>query len=902
MNSETHHTENCTSSFDMVLIPAGLLIQGSKDGYNEEIPLREIELESFYIDRYPVTNAQYKVFCDEQGLSYPEQPCWPEMPDYFIKYPNFPVVNVSWTEADSYAKWAGKRLPTEAEWEYAAAGGLKQPAYPWGDEDPANRANYADRNTDYPWRDFRFSSGYRYTAPVGEFSANGYGLYDMAGNVWEWCADWFYAYDDELKDDSGLYDGWGGSKVCRGGCYHSSSFDLRIARRRQVLGGQKMMSVGFRCVRSGFAAKAPEIIQVNKEQKIDLSTISIRSIGNRTTPAQNFSLCMGTGLLEISEAQKIKSLGFTCVQQYVTWNSIESTKKDCFDFSVWDRQIEILQSQGLKWVPFLICGPAYSLPAWFRESRGFIGLRCLEHNIESTVQSIWDKDFHQIIERFIRVFATKYSDMNIVDSLVLGISGDFGESIFPDWHGNWTTQTAGLYHSHAGYWCNDPLARKDFRLYALNKYTDLASVNKAWGTSWQDIVQIAMPEVTADPIQDFRVDEHTSAGRNKIKDAHDAVRWIDFIDWYRDSMDQLARFWLKTCQKYYPDLPVYLCTGGYGQQYHGVNFASQCKIAAEFNAGVRITNEASKYDNNFYCTNWITSAARFYNALFGFEPAGQVNEHGVVNRIFNAAASGVAQLHFYPGNIIGDDIKEKLLAENLHYLGSAGPIREIGVFYPDTAINLGDVSHIAVMKHIELFRDFADFSYIEEQTLADGILEQIKCLILFCNITIRPATYEKIRNWLKRGGRIIAYNMHQLKVLGNEQNVLAEFFSIENGSKSVGEGGTLFIDEAVKLENPLDDRFLSTLHLAKINKLKWEKPAGFYQDNVFSPMRRFIEANGCRVPDGQIDGVYVTLMPDGLLLYNSHMHSVNKQLKVPDCLDESINIPGNCIKKITGNY
>ena len=175
----------------MVLIPAGEFEMGSNDGPNNEQPVHTVYVDAFYMDKYEVTNLDYKKFV----LANPQ---WQK--DRIRKalhngmylhhwtgnnYPtgkaNHPVTYVNWYAAMAYAKWAGKRLPTEAEWEKAARGGKSGLKYPWGNTISRDRANYNKYVGD--------------TTAVGKYLANGYGLYDMAGNVWEWCLD---AYDENF--------------------------------------------------------------------------------------------------------------------------------------------------------------------------------------------------------------------------------------------------------------------------------------------------------------------------------------------------------------------------------------------------------------------------------------------------------------------------------------------------------------------------------------------------------------------------------------------------------------------------------------------------------------------------------------------------------------------------------
>jgi formylglycine-generating enzyme len=229
--------------YNMVFIPAGNFSMGSSSGNSDETPVHAVYLRSFWMDKYEVTNKKYKQFCDATGRSYPVDP----IIGYFQNYPNYPVVDVTWSDAMAYAQWAGKRLPTEAEWEKAARGGLLGMKYPWGDENPVTRCNYGSYSGTLTNQMANFNAG-RGTLPVGSFAANGYGLYDMAGNVLEWCADW---YDGNYYSNSALNNpqgpGSGNGRVLRGGCWHSESNYIRCADRSNSPASPDHV-VGFRCV------------------------------------------------------------------------------------------------------------------------------------------------------------------------------------------------------------------------------------------------------------------------------------------------------------------------------------------------------------------------------------------------------------------------------------------------------------------------------------------------------------------------------------------------------------------------------------------------------------------------------------------------------------------------------
>ncbi len=218
---------------EMILIPGGEFVMG-KDEEGVSGPAHKVYIDSFYMDKHEVTNAQYLEFCTQTGRATPE--FW-DMNEFHSgpDFPDHPVTGISWRDAAAYAEWAGKRLPSEAEWEYAARGGLVGMNYPHGDELDSAQANYT-------------LAGLEGTVAVGSFLANGHGLHDMAGNVWEWVADYYdgeYYRNSPPKNPSGPDDGK--FKVIRGGGWHSGPYCNRVYYRNALPPNWVDFAVGFRC-------------------------------------------------------------------------------------------------------------------------------------------------------------------------------------------------------------------------------------------------------------------------------------------------------------------------------------------------------------------------------------------------------------------------------------------------------------------------------------------------------------------------------------------------------------------------------------------------------------------------------------------------------------------------------
>jgi formylglycine-generating enzyme len=277
----------------MARLEGGGFLMGADDpvGFpnDGEGPVRAVALRPFWIDTVAVSNARFEKFVDATGYvteaerygwsfvfgsllpdDFPptrgaaQAPWWRQIFDADWRHPegsrssiedrmDHPVVHVSWNDAAAYCVWAGKRLPTEAEWEYAARGGLKQSRYPWGDEltpDGTWRSNiwqgtFPSRNT--------LDDGFLGTAPVDEFEPNGYGLYNVSGNVWEWCSDWFHSgFHAHGPRDNPTGPPSGQAKVMRGGsylCHDSHCNRYRVAARSSNTPDSSTGNTGFRCAR-----------------------------------------------------------------------------------------------------------------------------------------------------------------------------------------------------------------------------------------------------------------------------------------------------------------------------------------------------------------------------------------------------------------------------------------------------------------------------------------------------------------------------------------------------------------------------------------------------------------------------------------------------------------------------
>jgi len=292
---------------EMRWVPGGTFRMGSEDFYPEERPVHQVAVDGFWIDRHPVTVGQFRQFVRQTGyrtvaerpLAPEEYPAadpkllipgslvfrktsgpvdlrdyrnwWEYVPGACWKRPggpgtsirgreHHPVVQVACEDAEAYARWAGKQLPTEAEWEYAARGGLDGAVFAWGDEHvPGGKPMANTWQGEFPWQNLRLD-GYEGTSPVGSFPPNGYGLFDMTGNVWEWTADWYAPRHPDAA----------ASPCCVPSNPRVSSTERSFAAgqpgahipRRVIKGGSHLCAPNY-CLRYRPAARQPQMIDTS---------------------------------------------------------------------------------------------------------------------------------------------------------------------------------------------------------------------------------------------------------------------------------------------------------------------------------------------------------------------------------------------------------------------------------------------------------------------------------------------------------------------------------------------------------------------------------------------------------------------------------------------------------------
>lgn len=521
--------------------------------------------------------------------------------------------------------------------------------------------------------------------------------------------------------------------------------------------------------------------------------------------------------------------GVSAFEPYVKWMLMEP-EQGVWDHGFYDAELTACKKHGLQWVPFLIAGPAYATPPWFKESSESVFAVDLKTGHVTRDQSIWNPHLRPRIRAWLARFFGHY-DHKDMQAVLLGISGVFGESIYTAGGNEWTQIWDGKYPQHLGWWCGDNFATADFRAKMREKYGMISLLNSAWDTNFATFEEVApfVPD-----------DNHTDRAR------------LDLIRWYMGAMTDYAEWWITTTKELAPTVPILLCTGGAGLPQLGADMSGQTKMVARHGAGIRITNEASNYEVNFHLTRMVASASLLYGTYFGYEPAGVVDDDGIVARVYNAVASGAWELFHYdnpPGGERGARYKR---FQNLMHVRK--PVLEVGMFWSRTSADLK--KHMVLPRRDQPARDLCDLSYVDERMIEDGALANLRMLLWASGPVTEADTAQVIREAVTQGMTLIVPADWRPRTPEGENIFPADCIESRRDNKRgigpvanvipVGKGYVVEAQESTVMSS------IEAMAVLITEPIKYGIP----------PLSKEVAM------DGQLDKIYVTVTTEDLLLYN----------------------------------
>jgi len=557
----------------------------------------------------------------------------------------------------------------------------------------------------------------------------------------------------------------------------------------------------------------------------------------------------------------LQGLGATSIQSYVRWSLIEP-EPGRFDWRFYDEVVERLQAAGMRWVVFIMIGQEYATPAWFRESDRSVYVRCLEHDEDSRVQSIWNPHLLEQVDRFMGLVADRYHHGDLIESLMLGPSGDFGETTFN------AVYIQSAYHTHLGYWCGDRGAVADLRRYLESSYGTLDRLNRAWGTSharWEEVTPF-------------------------LRDRAPSPRaWLDLNEWYAGSMTEFSGRWAEITRRHFPGPDIYFAAGGSGDPVHGGNWSAQAKAAAPYQVGHRVTNEGSDFAFNFVYTRWEATACKHYGVPFGNEPwGGDMSGVGNLARMYNAITSNASHFWIYSGHVRTPECIEAVRRFR-EELRPERAVVDVATLYPWTDFIQTDERAFSEGKPRSIFwpqaeelRDITDYDLLDEILLRDGALDSYRFLVVLQGQTVPGDCLDAIGRWIAAGGALITHDFGPVQTTDGDA---APWEWLWEGAEPAVIGGTAAQlarhgkGAALRLTGSANRRGETGDHkdhpaaapeFLQLVAAVLRNPAGV---GLSGPPR--IE------PDGVADGVYAALVPGAVVYLNTGPEAVEKRIERP---------------------
>jgi hypothetical protein len=242
--------------------------------------------------------------------------------------------------------------------------------------------------------------------------------------------------------------------------------------------------------------------------------------------------------------------------------------------------------------------------------------------------------------------------------------------------------------------------------------------------------------------------------------------------------------------------------------------------------------------------------------------------------------------------------KPDLLMKNLVHLYRSQPVTDIGLLYPDVPMIVGNMAWEDVVRQVMLLRDYTNFRFIDDLTIADSILQHIKVAVICGGEFYRKATLEALKQWVEQGGLLVAYNMPSLRAVEDNTDYLSALFNPQGGERSVGQGASLYISQDPIAGVPKAERRPRSAD--PVAGMLAEQPAlvNAYQTRLFDLVTAFLTAHGLTVADGVLDGIYTAQLSDRLLVLNTHLQPQQKEVVLPSGKRVTLSLEANSITPV----
>ena len=434
-----------------------------------------------------------------------------------------------------------------------------------------------------------------------------------------------------------------------------------------------------------------------------------------------------------------KALGFTSIECFVRWDMIEPRPGE-FNFSHYDRIVEAIKKQGLKWYPNLVITSAFATPTWYFESNEYEGMRCLEHDELNQVPAFWNQANKRHVERVLKAFGDHYGPTGMLEAVRLGPSGNFGEAQYPASAGSALGYQGKKMHGHIGWWAGGPSAKTSFQAFLQDRYQTIEALNLAWEEHHANFTEISptLPET-------YR----TRRAR------------VDMTEWYTTSMTNWCEFWARTARAVMPSTPIYQSSGGWGFREAGTDFSAQAASMKSVNGGIRLTNETDSFEQNFYATRLAATSARLFDIDLGYEPAGYHSARGTIGRFFSTVTTNGDNLYTRHGVLFTDPYSVDNWLREFHVLDArANPVIDVAIYYPETMNQLED----GAFRHLYAWgfnpraaevRRRIDADFLDENLIRRGFLDRYRVLVFCWGNVIEADVQLKIDAFMRAGGIVI---------------------------------------------------------------------------------------------------------------------------------------------------